>query len=677
MRSWSAKKLFYGLLAFGGAYLLGGEILNAVSNAMAHINWYFTILGTVACLCLWFTLQAVLRRHPADFRTYSIKRLTYLPACGLVGIFLLLWTPPIVNFIHLLRRPNPTAVTSNTKTKEASVVVLVSEFAGMNPQSYGVTDIIFDQLTDAVKDYGDVKVKRIRESIDSSETAQVKGKQDLADIVLWGSYLTNQAQTRVTIHFEVMDKPFDIPLRQDKETVSVRTAKLESFTIQEELSKQMSYLVLLTLGITRLEAADLEGAIGSFTRAILLSPAPDQIIEPYHIYDYRGICYLLKGQLDEAISDYSQAIIYVRKPDLLQMRAMAYLLKKQYDKSFDDVNDAIRIQGDDQFYAFRGFIYLYIRDDERRAFADFQKAIELNPENSSALSNRASIYIGQKNWDSAIVDLETILALDVDRKKQSHAYNGLALAYEGKGDTEKALLNYALAIQAEPQNNVPYLNRATLYSKQRRPDDAIIDANAAIVIDPEESRNYSVRGTALRAKGQFDEAIADYTKAITLEPDDSEIYGQYYNRGATSFEKGDLDSAIRDYDYSIKLNPKFSDAYGNRCNAFLSKQQFDRAISDCDKSISLNPANSMAYSNRGAASASKGKFIQAMTDFNRAIELDPSNIRAHLNLGLAYKDQGQRDNAIAKFRTVIQMGGDNVPIMAARRELCALAPDTC
>jgi len=297
MIRWPPRKLVQGFAAFGSAYLLGGAILDSVGNALALINWQLTIAGTVVLACIWIAIQIVLKQHPASVAAYNIRRLNHLPACGLAGCLLLLWTPPILSLFKQAKTPGPSPIVKEVKASdEAKVTVLVSEFAGPNPESYGVTQIITEQLTNAVKDYSDVKIKPLRAAIDSSEAAQAKGKEERADVVLWGSYLSNAAHTRVTIHFEVLEKNFDFPLKHDNKTIVANTSKLESFTIQEELSKEMTYLVLLTVGMARLGAHDLTGAITSFTRAISASSAPTDLIEPEDIYAYRAMCYLVNGQ---------------------------------------------------------------------------------------------------------------------------------------------------------------------------------------------------------------------------------------------------------------------------------------------------------------------------------------------------------------------------------------------
>jgi tetratricopeptide (TPR) repeat protein len=103
----------------------------------------------------------------------------------------------------------------------------------------------------------------------------------------------------------------------------------------------------------------------------------------------------------------------------------------------------------------------------------------------------------QRNWDQAILDYEKIISLDVSNRKRSNAFGGLAMAFEGKGDLQKALLNFSLAIQEDSQSAEVYYNRAWFYSTHGAPDEAIVDADNAILFAPAESRNYTARGNAL------------------------------------------------------------------------------------------------------------------------------------------------------------------------------------
>src|SRR4030042_6325994 len=74
------------------------------------------------------------------------------------------------------------------------------------------------------------------------------------------------------------------------------------------------------------------------------------------------------------------------------------------------------------------------RDDE--AIAEFNKAIELDPELAIAYSNRGAAYIGKGDFDKALADCDMAIALD---PLLAAAYNNRARAYHEKGELDKAL----------------------------------------------------------------------------------------------------------------------------------------------------------------------------------------------------------------------------------------------
>jgi tetratricopeptide (TPR) repeat protein len=94
--------------------------------------------------------------------------------------------------------------------------------------------------------------------------------------------------------------------------------------------------------------------------------------------------------------------------------------------------------------------------------------------------------------------------------------------------------------------------RGKAYTKKGQYDRAIQDYDLAIKLDATYGGAFGDRGFAYANKGQYDRAIQDYDQAIKLAPDYAEAF---YNRGNAYSAKGQYDRAIRDYDQAIKLDP--------------------------------------------------------------------------------------------------------------------------
>ena len=138
-----------------------------------------------------------------------------------------------------------------------------------------------------------------------------------------------------------------------------------------------------------------------------------------------------------------------------------------------------------------------------------------------------------------------------------------------------------------------YYNRGIAYEKKGEYDRAIADYDTAIKLNPKNATAYNNRGIAYSKKGEYDRAIADYDTAIKLNPNYAMTYS---NRGVAYDGKGQYDRAIADYDMAIKLNPKYARAYNNRGNAYEKKGDRDKAIADYRKVLELRLGDEMATS---------------------------------------------------------------------------------
>jgi len=174
-------------------------------------------------------------------------------------------------------------------------------------------------------------------------------------------------------------------------------------------------------------------------------------------------------------------------------------------------------------------------------------------------------------------------------------------AYE-KGDYQKAIENYNMAIILNPTFSEAYFNRGLCYYNLKNFDKAITDYTKSAELDPKNAVIYNNRGDAFYRKQDFDKAIVDYDKAIALNP---KYLKAYYNRGLAYACLQDYERAVEDFDKVVELNPNFAEAYHIRGLAYDYMNNFDKAIADYDKAIELNPNFTEAITHRELAKQKK------------------------------------------------------------------------
>jgi Tfp pilus assembly protein PilF len=179
------------------------------------------------------------------------------------------------------------------------------------------------------------------------------------------------------------------------------------------------------------------------------------------------------------------------------------------------------------------------------------------------------------------------------------------------------LWNYVIEA-GTPFNPLAYNNRGHVYRDRGEFDKAVSDYSVAITQEPAQAEYLVSRGVALCEKGALEQAMADLDRAIVLSPNE---YLAYNNRGTVWFRKGETERAIEDFNRAISLKPSEYLAYQNRGTLFENKGEIDKAISDYSTVLTINPFLAGVYISRGDLSMKIGALDRAARDYLEASKL--------------------------------------------------------
>jgi SpoVK/Ycf46/Vps4 family AAA+-type ATPase len=192
--------------------------------------------------------------------------------------------------------------------------------------------------------------------------------------------------------------------------------------------------------------------------------------------------------------------------------------------------------------------------------------------------------------------------------------------------------------KSNPTDAKTYYQLGNEYYEKGDYDKAIENYNMAILLNPVFSEAYFNRALSYYQLKNFDKSISDYTKSMELDPQNPIIYN---NRGDAFYRKQDFQSAIKDYDKAISLNPNYLKAYYNRGLSYASIEEYEKAVEDFSKVLKLKPDFAEAYHLRGLAYEYAGSLSNAVSDYTKALELNPelTEAKTHLESAKAKKDQ--------------------------------------
>ena len=248
-----------------------------------------------------------------------------------------------------------------------------------------------------------------------------------------------------------------------------------------------------------------------------------------------GVLYCQKGEYDNAIKYLKKAIeIDSNNINGYCMIAEAYYSKGDYDKSIESCKSVIEkykqnkdiIPPLSMIYNYIGLSY-YNKKEYVKAIENFYKAkkqaIEERRKNNKSLIDPIGIYnnIGlayykKGQYDDVIKELEEGLK---ENYKSAETYNILANAYSQKGNFDKAIEIYLIAIKKIPSMNLDpniicklYSNLSIAYANKRDFDNAIINIKEAKKISKDYTTVYNVATEIYLLLKDYEEAFDNALK---------------------------------------------------------------------------------------------------------------------------------------------------------------------
>ena len=184
-------------------------------------------------------------------------------------------------------------------------------------------------------------------------------------------------------------------------------------------------------------------------------------------------------------------------------------------------------------------------------------------------------------YDLAIANYDKAIQLEPNA---ASAYINRGVVKADLGQHFAAISDYDKAIQLKPDAADAYYNRGNAKGKLGQHFAAISDYDKAIQLKPTLAEAYINRGVVKADLGQHFAAISDYDKAIQLKPDAADAY---YNRGFAKADLGQHFAAISDYDKAIQLKPNDAEAYIIRGIAKISLNRTSEAKQDIRTALRL------------------------------------------------------------------------------------------
>jgi len=274
-------------------------------------------------------------------------------------------------------------------------------------------------------------------------------------------------------------------------------------------------------------------------------------------------------------------------------------------------------------------------------------AAEPTSENSAA---NTALYPKGKGADRAAAYYHFCLA---------HMYEEQVATYGRSDLANKAIEEYRLAIDADPNSAFLTSGLAELYAKTGRIRDAVVEAQDIIKKNPSNLEARRLLGRIyLRSLGDMQSgngsdsvlklAIEQYEQIVRLEPDsmdDHLLLGRLYRLN------NDLQKAEAEFKTAVKLQPDSEEAVTTL--AYLYNELGDtKRAAETLSAVPKAGRSAKLYSALGYTYEQQKQYKNAIDAYRHAIELDRDNLDAIRGLAENLLNDGQTDAALEQYKVI-------------------------
>ena len=309
-----------------------------------------------------------------------------------------------------------------------------------------------------------------------------------------------------------------------------------------------------------------------------------------------------------------------------------------------------------QVYTVRWYVY-YDQKDYDSAIADIQRGLALEPRNLIFLKALGELYLAKNQLEDALRAYQQAVLV---APKDGDLYYSIARVQFGLGNTAAQAAAADEAIKKNTQLlGDAYFLLGDAQQKQKKNVDAIAAYQRAIAAKPLSYQAYRNLAEIFRSESRYNEAIEIEKRALLLYPNDGYIYTDisWYYSLADRHEE-----AIQAAQSAIKILPQEYMAYTNLCRAYNDTKQYPLAINACNSALKINPKDGETYFYLARAYDLSGRTAEATRNYSLAVKglaeaakADPTNSDTLYLLGNAYFSDNQRDRAIEAYNKCLEL----------------------
>lgn len=283
---------------------------------------------------------------------------------------------------------------------------------------------------------------------------------------------------------------------------------------------------------------------------------------------------------------------------------------------------------------------------------NINQALREDVNNQNLYLERARLYVGLKDFNSAIADAERALAID---SSNTDAYIILSEIYSKNGQMGEVKETLERGLRAHPDNSELHVKLGELYFYVKNNKKSLEQADEAIKYDIYNAQAYYLKGFNFLEMRDTAKAISSFQTAVEQDPDFIDAYLQL---GLIYSLKNDP-LALAYINNVLELDSNHKEALYSYAMYAQEHQMYNEAIKAYTKLAKIYPHFREAYYNLGYIHMYYLQLYREATyHFTDAIEVDPNYYQAYYNRGYSFELMGDIRNAELDYKKALSIKPD-------------------
>jgi tetratricopeptide (TPR) repeat protein len=329
---------------------------------------------------------------------------------------------------------------------------------------------------------------------------------------------------------------------------------------------------------------------------------------------------LLAGEINRAVKYYEKCIqIDPAFPDAyLRLGLLKFSPRKKDRDAIVYLDKAIQVDStfENGLY-WRGLIYILLNDFEE-GLSDWNRLIQMNPNNPLLLSNRGVVYMALDDYENAYRDLRDALMMYYEDEEQ---FAGQQTLIDKRIDLQAAVSYLNRYGYGLPEKSFLQIKKGFCLLITGKPQESIKNFKAAAYPEPSAAAFY-LTGLAYEQVPRFDSAHFFYDLALKYDED---LLDAYKKRAIYRYEMRDWKGSYNDFSQMIRLQPESLVPYRLRGFVKSNLRDFYGCILDLTHVLNSDSSDYEVWKTRGYCRQQVGDTLGALNDYRKGLKINTTD----------------------------------------------------